>query len=118
MTKQISARELAKMVYRHDGCLNTHDTAGHAVPDVVGALLEPPAVGAHTHARLAFAVLMAAMATVMCEAFGGVVAGWASDDFAEEGAEPADAWLIGIKDDGTLPPDGGVWGQFDLEGEL
>ncbi len=56
------------------------------------------------------AKFMTELASLICRYAGGQVTRPA-DDFAG-------VWLIGIRRDEQLPEDGGVWKDYDLEGEL
>lgn len=53
---------------------------------------------------------MTALAQLVCDHAGGAVQG--------EAECFDDVWYVGIVDDGTLPEDGGVWADYDLEGDL
>lgn len=89
MSKQISKEDLATLV----GTLLTN-------PESIGQLEE--------HQQ--FASFMTDIAEVVCNHCGGEMISTA-DDFAGE-------WLLGIIKNDSLPEDGGVWKDFDKEGNL
>ena len=89
MSKQLTPAELAKLVT--DLLVN---------PQELGELDSPEK----------FSAFMTDVASLICDHCGGQVARAADND--------ADQWLIGIVGNESSPPDGGVWKDFDPEGEL
>lgn len=89
MSKQITTEDLAKLVTT----LLTH-------PDALGQLAE----------YKQFSAFMTDITEVVCNHCGGEVHSPA-DDFAEE-------WMISVAGNESLPDDGGVWKDFDTEGQL
>jgi len=88
MSKQITNGELAEIV---TGLL-------------VGRLLHD-----HLDSMEKYAAFMTDIAKVICDHCGGEVTGT---------ADPYEGWLVGITGNESLPEDGGVWKNYDPEGEL
>jgi hypothetical protein len=57
-----------------------------------------------------YAAFMTDIAKVICDHCGGEVTGSASNCFG--------LWLVGIVGDDSMPEDGGVWKDYDPDGEL
>jgi hypothetical protein len=89
MSKQITNGELAEIV---TGLL-------------VGRLFHD-----HLDATEKYAAFMTDIAKVICDHCGGEVTGNADNSGYE--------WLVGIVGDDSLPEDGGVWKDYDPDGEL
>lgn len=75
---------------------------------VVSGLLRRPNV----IQRSAFSEFMTNIAQAVCRYTGGAIA------YPATQMDENDEWLIGIHADESLPADGGVWKDFDLEGSL
>ena len=89
MSKQISAGEMAYIV--------------------ADLLLAPEVVGELEEAR-AYQGFMTDIAQVVCDHCGGEV---------RNPASPLDdIWYVGIHGNDSLPDDGGIWADYDKEGEL
>ena len=58
-----------------------------------------------------YSAFMTDLARLVCDHCGGKVSAVPADNSCEQ-------WLIGIHPNECLPEDGGVWGKFDLEGDL
>jgi len=90
MSKQVSNGELSEIV---SGLL-----VGHLGPQ-------------HLDSTERYSRFMTELAQLICDHCGGVV----SDEMADNSSEQ---WLIGINSDDRLPDDGGVWKDYDPDGEL
>lgn len=90
MTKQISNGELAEIV---TGLL-------------IGSLASEQLDSVER-----YAAFMTDLARLVCDHCGGDVSAVPADNSCEQ-------WLIGIRSNECLPEDGGVWGKFDLDGEM
>lgn len=89
MSKQLTPAELASIV-----------TNLLVNPQQVGELDSPERYGA----------FMTDVASLICDHCGGEVSS-SADDWVGE-------WLVGIISNDSLPDDGGIWKDFDPEGEL
>lgn len=89
MSKQINPKELAKVL--------------------TDLLLHPERVG-QDFSPQGYSELLTGLAQVVCDQCGGEVAGPASEIDGQ--------WLVGIRGNDSLPEDGGIWKNFDLEGAL
>lgn len=61
-----------------------------------------------------FSAFMTDIASVVAQYCGGEVSGQASLDVLENEAQ----WNIAIRANDSLPPDGGVWAPYDIDGCL
>lgn len=89
MSKQVTAAELAELVKR--------------------LLTDPSGVG-ELESTESFQEFMTDVAQVVCDHCGGTIQNPAA---AVQGC-----WLVGIHGNDSLPEGGGVWREFDPEGEL
>jgi len=89
MSKQITPTELATIV-----------TTLLCNPDAAGEL----------DSTEKFSAFMTDIAKVVCDHCGGQV--------MQPADHSVDIWLIGIHGNDSLPPDGGIWRNYDPEGEL
>lgn len=89
MSKQISPTELAKLVT---------------------TLLTDPASLGELDTDGKFSAFMTDIASAVCDHCGGEV--------RHAAQYTDDTWYVGIHGNDSLPADGGVWKDFDTEGEL
>ena len=64
--------------------------------------------------KTAYAMFMSDIAEVVTRYCGGEVSGQASLDVMDSDAQ----WTIAIRANDSLPEDGGVWAEFDIQGSL
>lgn len=89
MSKQITAEELA---------------------EVVNLLLTNPEAAGELAGYETFQRFMTSIAQVVCDHCGGEI---------RHAAEPLDdIWYVGIHGNDSIPESGGIWGNYDKEGEL
>lgn len=96
MAKVLSAKELAEVVTK--------------------LLTDPATIAAQLDQSDKYGRFMTDLAGVVCDHVGGdirLMAAAPDDDVA-----PGGEWVIGIHGNDSLPEDGGVWSQYDPEGEL
>ena len=89
MSKQINAAELA---------------------EIVSKLLTNPMSAGELVSSNTFASFMTEIAKVVCDFCGGEVRNKA-DNFTEE-------YLVGVHGNDSLPEGGGIWADYDEDGEL
>lgn len=90
MTKQISNGELAEIV--------TGLLVGRLASEQLDSVER-------------YSAFMTDLARLVCDHCGGKVSAMPADNSCEQ-------WLVGIHSNECLPEDGGVWGKFDLVGEM
>ena len=90
MSKQITPAELATIV--------------------TNLLCNPAKVG-ELDSTEKFGAFMTDIAKTVCDHCGGQVIAPADNSFEDE-------WLVGIHGNDSLPPDGGIWREYDPEGDL
>jgi len=78
--------------------------------DVVAALLVGRASNDYFDTADKYAAFMTDIAKVICDHCGGQVTSVADNAFGP--------WLVGISGDESTPEDGGIWQNYDAEGEL
>ncbi len=78
--------------------------------EIVTGLLVGRLASEHLDSTEKYAAFMTDIANVICDHCGGEVSGMA--DNSEE------QWMVGILGNECLPEDGGVWKDYDPEGEL
>lgn len=90
MTKQISNGELAEIV--------TGLLVGRLASEQLDSVER-------------YSAFITDLARLVCDHCGGKVSAMPADNSCEQ-------WLVGIHSNECLPEDGGVWGKFDLVGEM
>jgi hypothetical protein len=78
--------------------------------NIVATLLVGKASGDYLDTPDKYAAFMTDIAKVICDHCGGQVMRVADNAFGP--------WLVGISGDESAPEDGGIWKNYDPEGEL
>lgn len=85
----------------------------HELADVVTRLLTNPEASGELDTDDKFRSFMEDIAAVVCTHCGGEVLNGADNDLHPEGA-----YMVGIHANDSLPPNGGIWADYDPEGSL
>ncbi len=79
--------------------------------EIVAGLLVERLGESHLDTKEKYRAFMTDLAQVICDHCGGEVSGPADDDVES-------TWMVGIRGNDSLPPDGGVWKDYDPDGAL
>lgn len=95
MSKQITNYELAEMVTK--------------------LLTDKETIANNLDSPEKFAAFMQGVASAVCDACGGEVSDTPPDDWIGDAMPNGDEWLIGIHWNDSVPPDGGIWKDYDTD---
>jgi len=78
--------------------------------EIVTSLLVGSQASIHLDSTEKYAAFMTDLAQLICDHCGGAVNREADNTFEQ--------WLVGIRGNDSLPEDGGIWKDYDPDGEL